>query len=169
MSYPKLKGKPKTFQGLTGLNPQEFEKLLVSFGAAWSAYVAETFHREDRQQKQDKKITDEEGYEFSQESILWQDIGFQGYAPEGVKIEQPKKKPREVELSIPQKEESQKISKMRVEVEHHIGGIKRSQIVVQKFRNRMDHYGDDVMENAFGLHNFRLTHRQMGKQPVKAA
>jgi hypothetical protein len=32
--------------------------------------------------------------------------------------------------------------------------------VVQKFRNRKDHYVDDVMETACGLHNFRLTHRR---------
>jgi hypothetical protein len=45
-------------------------------------------------------------------------------------------------------------------VEHQIGGIKRCQIVVQKFRNWVDHYLDDVMETACGLHNFWLTHRQ---------
>ncbi len=33
----------------------------------------------------------------------------------------------------------------------------RCQIVVQKFRNRVDYYADDVMETACGLHNFRLT------------
>ncbi|MBD3886933.1 hypothetical protein IFO70_35495, partial [Phormidium tenue FACHB-886] len=44
------------------------------------------------------------------------------------------------------------------------GGIKRCQIVVQKFRNRVAHYADDVMETACGLHNLRFTHRQ--KRPV---
>lgn len=116
--------------------------------------------------KHDKKIADEEGYSFPQASTLWQDTGFQGYAPVGVKIEQPKKKPRKGELSEAEKDENQKISKIRVEVEHQIGGIKRCQIVVQKFRNRVDHYADDVMETACGLHNFRLTHRQ--KKAVKA-
>ena len=119
--------------------------------------------------KHDKKIADEEGYEFPEDSTLWQDTGFQGYAPEGVKIEQPQKKPRKAELSVAQKEDNRAISKIRVEVEHHIGGIKRCQIVVQKFRNRVDHYADDVMETACGLHNFRLTHRQLCKQPVQAA
>jgi len=110
--------------------------------------------------KHDKKIADEEEYEFPPESTLWQDTGFQGYAPEGVKIEQPKKKPRNAELSEAEKENNQAISKVRVEVEHHIGGIKRCQIVVQKFRNWVDHYVDDVMETACGLHNLRLSHRQ---------
>jgi DDE superfamily endonuclease/Helix-turn-helix of DDE superfamily endonuclease len=119
--------------------------------------------------RHDKKIADEEGYEFPPHSTLWQDSGFQGYAPEGVKIEQPKKKPRNRELSDTEKENNQAISKVRVEVEHQIGGIKRCQIVVAKFRNRVDHYADDVMETACGLHNFRLTHRQNYNQPVKAA
>jgi DDE superfamily endonuclease/Helix-turn-helix of DDE superfamily endonuclease len=110
--------------------------------------------------KHDKKIADEEEYQFPPESTLWQDTGFQGYAPDGVTIQQPKKKPRNAKLSDVEKEKNQAISQVRVEVEHHIGGIKRCQIVVQKFRNRKDHYTDDVMETACGLHNLRLTHRQ---------
>lgn len=110
--------------------------------------------------KHDKKIADEEGYEFPAESVLWQDTGFQGYAPEGVTIKQPKKKPRQGELSEAEKQENQGISRERVTVEHQIGGIKRCQIVVHKFRNRTNHYVDDVMETACGLHNFRLAQRQ---------
>jgi DDE superfamily endonuclease/Helix-turn-helix of DDE superfamily endonuclease len=110
--------------------------------------------------KHDKKIADEEVYRFPQGSVLWQDTGFQGFAPDGVRIKQPKKKPRNGELSDAEKEENRQISKIRVEVEHHIGGIKRCQIVVQKFRNWVDHYIDDVMETACGLHNFRVTQRQ---------
>lgn len=110
--------------------------------------------------KHDKKIADEEEYQFPEGSTLWQDTGFQGYAPVGVKVKQPKKKPKNAELNQSEKEENRAISKERVEVEHHIGGIKRCQIVVQKFRNRAAHYVDDVMETACGLHNFRLTQRQ---------
>jgi hypothetical protein len=110
--------------------------------------------------KHDKKIADEEAYRFPSGSTLWQDTGFQGFAPDGVRIRQPKKKPRNAELSDGEKEENRQISKIRVEVEHQIGGIKRCQIVVEKFRNWVDHYIDDVMETACGLHNFRFTHRQ---------
>jgi len=110
--------------------------------------------------KHDKKIADEEGYQFPEGSKLWQDTGFQGFAPVGVSIKQPKKKPRNAELTNIQKEENRQISQVRVEVEHQIGGIKRCQIVVQRFRNWVDHYVDDVMETACGLHNFRLTHRR---------
>lgn len=110
--------------------------------------------------KHDKKIADEEGYRFPEGSQLWQDTGFQGFAPVGVSIQQPQKKPQKAELTDSQKEKNRQVSKVRVEVEHQIGGIKRCQIVVQKFRNWVDHYVDDVMETACGLHNFRLTHRR---------
>lgn len=120
--------------------------------------------------KHDKKIADEEGYEFPEGSTVWQDTGFQGFAPTGVNIKQPKKKPRNGELAVEEKEKNREISKVRVEVEHQIGGIKRCQIVVQKFRNWVDHYIDDVMETVCGLHNFRLTHRQKrGGEQLEAA
>lgn len=108
----------------------------------------------------DKAICDGEEYLFPDGSTLWQDTGFQGFAPLGVKLRQPKKKPRNQSLSEEDKQGNQEISSERVEVEHQIGGIKRCNIVVHKFRNRTDHFVDDVMETACGLHNFRLTHRQ---------
>ena len=75
-------------------------------------------------------------------------------------IKQPKKKPKKASLTPEQKAHNQEVAKVRIEVEHQIGGIKRAQILVHKFRNWADHYIDDVMETACGLHNFRLTHRQ---------
>ena len=112
--------------------------------------------------KHDKKIADEEDYPFPIGSTLLQDTGFQGYRPEGVTIVQPKKKPRGQELTEVDKVINRGISSLRVEVEHHIGGIKRCQIVVQTFRNRVEGFVDDVMETACGLHNFRLGRRRYG-------
>lgn len=111
--------------------------------------------------KHDKAIADEEEYEFPDGSTLWQDSGFQGYAPAGVTIVQPKKKPRQQELTDEEKQRNREISKERVKIEHHIGGIKRCQIVIQKFRNRKKNYVDEVMETACGLHNFRLSQRKL--------
>jgi len=108
----------------------------------------------------DKTIADIEGYRFPPGRKLLQDLGFQGYQPDGVMILQPQKKPRNGELSDEDKVINGAISSLRVEVEHQIGGVKRCQIVAQKFRNRMVHFVDDVMETACGLHNFRLSHRQ---------
>ncbi|ESA37967.1 is4 family protein [Leptolyngbya sp. Heron Island J] len=110
--------------------------------------------------KHDKKIADEENYQFPEGSTLLQDTGFQGYHPEGVTIVQPKKKPRNGELTEVEKVINRGISSLRVEVEHHIGGIKRCQILVQRFRNRVEGFVDAVMETACGLHNFRLELRR---------
>ena len=119
--------------------------------------------------KSDKKIADEEGYCFPPGSKLLKDSGFQGYEPEGVTTFQPKKKPRNGELTADEKLLNRAVSSLRVEVEHQIGGIKRCQIVVQKFRNRKDHYVDDVMETACGLHNFRICYRQQSVKQIGIA
>ena len=110
--------------------------------------------------KHDKKIADEEDYHFPPDSQLLQDTGFQGYRPDGVTILQPKKKPRGGELTANEKVINRAISSIRVGVEHSIGGVKRAQIVAVKYRNRVAHFVDDVMETACGLHNFRLAHRR---------
>lgn len=120
-------------------------------------YLSDTYEGK----KHDKTIADEENYQFPAGSRLWQDTGFQGYAPQGVTILQPKKKPRKQELTESDKQQNREISSERIRIEHHIGGIKRSQIVMQKFRNRKQDYVDDVMETACGLHNFRLSQRQL--------
>lgn len=120
--------------------------------------------------KHDKKIADEEDYQFPEGSTLWQDTGFQGYLPVGVTTtQQPKKKPRNGQLTTGEKEDNRQVSKVRVEVEHQIGGIKRCKILMHKFRNWRDHYIDDVMETACGLHNFRLFHRRQPKQELSLA
>lgn len=111
--------------------------------------------------KHDKAIWEEEEYEFPEGSKLWKDTGFQGYEPEGVTTFQPKKKPRKQELSEVDKQRNREISNQRVEIEHQIGGIKRCNIVVHPLRSRTDHFADDVMETACGLHNFRLSHRKL--------
>lgn len=120
-------------------------------------FLSDTFEGK----KHDKAICDEEDYQFPLGSKLWQDTGFQGYQPEGVTTMQPKKKPRKQELTEAEKQRNREISSQRVEVEHQIGGIKRCNIVTHKFRNRVAHYVDDVMETACGLHNFRLSNRHL--------
>lgn len=109
--------------------------------------------------RHDKRLADDEHYCFPAGSKLLQDTGFQGYQPDGVTVIQPKKKPRGAELTPEEKIINRAISSLRVEVEHQIGGVKRCQILVQKFRNRVTNFVDEVMETACGLHNFRLTHR----------
>ena len=141
-------GKKKTFTVKNNVISQRGGKVL---------YLSDTYEGK----KHDKSICDEEDYHFPQGSKLWKDTGFQGYEPQGVETLQPKKKPRNGELNQAEKERNREISQQRVEIEHQIGGIKRCNIVVHPLRTRTDHFTDTVMEVACGLHNLRLSHRQL--------
>lgn len=109
--------------------------------------------------KHDKKISDEERITVPVGSDLYQDTGFQGFTCPEVTIHQPKKKPKGEELTLGDKIINCIISRTRVGIEHIIAGIKRLHIVKGVFRNTQDHYADQVMELACGLHNFRMNHR----------
>ena len=86
---------------------------------------------------------------------VYQDTGFQGYAPAGVKTFQPQKKPKGQELPPEQKEYNRLISRIRIVIEHIISGMKRCRMVKDIFRNTKEKYDDLVMEIACGWHNFR--------------
>lgn len=107
----------------------------------------------------DKRICDEEDYTFPLGCVLFKDTGFQGFEPVHVATYQPKKKPRNQELSAEEKAENQLISSIRILVEHVIAGIKRCRIVHDVLRNTKAHFDDLVMEIACGLHNFRTVLR----------
>ena len=109
--------------------------------------------------KHDKKAADEAGYDFPDGSTLFQDAGFQGFTIDGITVIQPKKKPRGQELAPEDKESNRAISKIRIRVEHAIGGVKRYRIVKDKIRNWKEGFRDQVMETCCGLHNFRLNSR----------
>lgn len=74
----------------------------------------------------------------------------------------PHKKPRKSKsnpspgLTKEQKEENKALSKIRVIVEHAIGGMKVFGILRIKFRNRISNFVDDVAIIAAGLWNMRL-------------
>lgn len=104
----------------------------------------------------DKKLADEQALSFPSGSKLWQDTGFQGYAPDGVIVIQPKKKPRGRQLTYAEKDRNRRISKQRIYVEHSIGGIKVFSIVRDIFRHLKTGFADLVMVTACGLHNLRL-------------
>jgi DDE superfamily endonuclease/Helix-turn-helix of DDE superfamily endonuclease len=104
----------------------------------------------------DKKLADAQDLRFPKSSKLWQDTGFQGYAPPQVTIIQPQKKPRGGALSLEDKAQNRAISKERIKIEHSIGGVKVFAIVRHIFRNLKPAFDDLVMETACGLHNLRL-------------
>lgn len=109
--------------------------------------------------KHDKKLADESHYQLPAGSLLFQDTGFQGFSLENVLILQPKKKPKGKELTEEEKEKNQRISTVRVRIEHVISGVKRCRIVKDTFRNYKKGFKDLVMEISCALHNFRLKFR----------
>lgn len=108
----------------------------------------------------DKKICDEEPFEFEKEIELLQDLGYQGHAPKNAIVQMPVKSSKYKKLTEENKKENQMKSSKRVVIEHAISGIKRCRIVKDIFRYRRYGYDDLVMELACGLHNLRVAHRK---------
>ncbi len=88
--------------------------------------------------------------------VLWQDTGYQGYAPEEVTVVQPTKKPKGGELSEEQRHENPSISSIRVRIEHFIGGVKRFRIVKDECRAYKDNFRQTIFVTCTGLYNFRV-------------
>ena len=106
-----------------------------------------------------KSIVDDEAYVLPPDSVLYQDMGFQGFTVATVTIRQPTKKPRGGELTVAQKEENRRIASEKMRIEHTMCSVKRCRIVKDKSRYWQDSIRDMVMEIACGLHNFRLRFR----------
>ncbi len=76
----------------------------------------------------------------------------------------PIKKPRKSkgnpnpQLTDEQKAANKAVSQVRIFVEHAIGGLKRYNILVQRFRNHKENFEDDVIGIAAGLWNFALSY-----------
>ena len=107
----------------------------------------------------DKAIADQEHYALPPNSVLYQDMGFQGLLIAGVRMEQPKKKPRGGHLTPDEKAENRRIARIRMRIEHVIGSVKRCRIVKDKLRLWREHSHDQVMLACCALHNFRLQYR----------
>lgn len=94
------------------------------------------------------------------------DLGYQGILKDyvGEDIQLPHKKPRkskknpETSLTDEQKLENQALSKIRIFVENAIGGLKRYNILVHRFRNHKKSFEDEVIGIAAGLWNFSLNY-----------
>ena len=120
-------------------------------------YLSETYEGSVH----DKKICDEEPFEFQQEIELLQDLGYQGHTPKNAVIQMPVKSSKYKKLTEEEKIANRMKSSRRVAIEHAISGIKRCRIVKDKFRYRRYGYDDLVMELACGLHNLRVAHRKI--------
>lgn len=89
------------------------------------------------------------------------DLGFKGYQKQYPEhsISMPVRKPRTRKLSPTVKEQNARKSRVRVLVEHAIGGIKRLRITTDVFRNKLKDFDDLAMLIASGLWNYHLTFR----------
>jgi hypothetical protein len=82
----------------------------------------------------------------------------------GERIDIPTKKPRKrkknpsPQLSEAQKAANTALSQVRVFIEHAIGGMQRSNILVHVFRNRKADFEDDAVGICAGLWNFALSY-----------
>jgi hypothetical protein len=127
---------------------------VIASACCMIVYVSQTFPGRIH----DKTIADSE-YTVPPGYTLFQDTGYQGYRPEGVKIIQPKKKPKGKDLTKEEKDANRKISSVRVRVEHAIGGVKRYRIVKDECRLRKNNFVNSAFLFCAALHNFRLKYR----------
>ena len=94
------------------------------------------------------------------------DLGYLGIKSDcrGEQIDIPTRKPRKSQknpnpqLSAEQKAANTALSRVRIVIEHAIGGMKRYNIVVYTFRNRIEHFEDDVIGICAGLWNLVLSY-----------
>jgi hypothetical protein len=107
----------------------------------------------------DKSLVDDESYTLPSGSVLYQDMGVQGFAVAHVTIQQPTKKPRGRDRTPEQKADNRRIARDRMRIEHTIGSVKRCRIAKDKLRYWQDTVRDPVIAIAAGLHNLRLRYR----------
>ena len=94
------------------------------------------------------------------------DLGYLGVKSDyrGEQIDIPTRKPRKSQknpspqLSDEQKAVNTALSRSRIFIEHAIGGMKRYNILVHTFRNRIEHFEDDVIGICAGLWNLVLSY-----------
>jgi len=94
------------------------------------------------------------------------DLGYLGIQSDyrGDRIDIPTKKPRKSKKNPnPQLNDAQKaantvLSQIRIFIEHAIGGMKRYNILVHTFRNRIENFEDDVIGVCAGLWNLVLSY-----------
>ena len=94
------------------------------------------------------------------------DLGYLGIKSDyrGEQIDIPTRKPRKSQkhpnpqLSEEQKAANTALSRVRIFIEHAIGGMKRYNILVHTFRNRIEHFEDDVIGICAGLWNLVLSY-----------
>ena len=109
--------------------------------------------------KHDKRCADEEKFMCKQDVDIGSDLGFMGLKVGRARIIHAKKKPKGKELTETDRVQNRVINQIRIAIEHGIGGIKRSRIAADTYRNMRTGFEDLSMLVACGLHNYRVNYR----------
>jgi hypothetical protein len=94
------------------------------------------------------------------------DLGYRGIKADyrGEQLDIPTRKPRKSQknpnpqLSEEHKAANTALRRVRIFIAHAIGGMKRYNILVHTFRNRIEHFEDDVIGICAGLWNLVLSY-----------
>ncbi len=104
-----------------------------------------------------EEFNPEQGIWFN-EHELYVDLGFLGINKDyDDNIYIPSKRSKKKELSAEQKEQNRSISKIRIKVEHSIGGMKRYRIMADRLRIKSIIRYNQIAGICAGIWNFNLT------------
>lgn len=135
----------------------------MSMPDKWIVFLGRTFSGHNHDYSMLKQELPPE-LDWFRDLEVWVDLGYQGIQSDyvGDLIEIPHKKPPKSktnpnpQLTAAQQAENRAVSQVRIFVEHAIGGMKRFNILVQRFRNRKEHFEDDSVGICAGLWNLNL-------------
>jgi hypothetical protein len=119
--------------------------------------------------RHDKQTAEDDPPPFPEGSRAGGDSGYQGWAPTGVTVSTPLKKPRGGAFTEEEQTINRELSRMRVRVEHVMAGMKELRIVHDIFRGRTVGDDEQVMVIAAGLYNYRCALRDQARQLKQAA
>jgi hypothetical protein len=104
--------------------------------------------------RHDKPLVEDDAPPFPDGSRIGSDSGYQGLSIAGSTVTTPMKKPRGGELTADEKAVNTQLARLRIPVEHAIGGMKRHRIVHDIYRNRAAGMEDQAILVAAGLFNY---------------
>ena len=164
-AYPRSQAEAKQREHDSGKKQPTLKNTVMARPDKWIIFLGRPFsghHHDDLRWKQEcppevEWFTDLHGRV---------DLGYRGIKSDyrGEQLASPTRKPRKSHKHPnPQWREEQKaantaLSRMRIFIEHAMGGMKRSNILVHTFRNRIKHFEDDVIGICAGLWNLVLSY-----------
>ena len=121
-------------------------------------YLSEAYHGSCHDFAMLKEEFNPKQQNWFKQKEVWLDLGFLGFQKlYPTKVHIPMKKGRRKQLTEEQKLSNQSVSKIRVKIEHSIGGMKRYRILADRLRIRCMIKFNQIAGICAGLWNFILT------------